>query len=120
MKIREEIYFLLYLKWKNYIKFINIFAIYIQKNQKHYLDLGAKWSEYLYNNLFGIREIISNILYDFETFEKFGFIFPEVYYEIEIDVKEFDDINFHLHIKNKKFINYILLKLFSKFRAYRK
>ena len=53
-------------------------------------------------------------------FEKFGFIFPEVYYEIEIDVKEFDDINFDLHIKNKKFINYILLKLIGKFKAYRK
>ena len=48
------------------------------------------------------------------------FNYPEVYYEIEINVKEFDDIDFHLHIKNKKFINYILLKLFSKFKAYRK
>ena len=90
------------------------------KKSKHNLDLGTKWSEYLYNNLIGSREIISNILYDFETFEKLGFIFPEVYYEIEIDVKEFDDINFHLHIKNKKFINYILLKLFRKFKANKK
>ena len=90
------------------------------KKSKHYQDLGTKRSEYLYNNLIGSREIISNILYDFETFEKLGFIFPEVYYEIEIDVKEFDDINFHLHIKNKKFINYILLKLFGKFKTYRK
>ena len=48
------------------------------------------------------------------------FNYPEVYYEIEINVKEFDDIDFHLHIKNKKFINYILLKLFSKFKTYRK
>ena len=120
MKIWEDIYFLLYLKWKKLYKIYKYICHLHTKKSKHNLDLGTKWSEYLYNNLIGSREIISNILYDFETLEKLGFIFPEVYYEIEIDVKEFDDINFHLHIKNKKFINYILLKLFRKFKANKK
>ena len=87
------------------------------KKSMHKLSLGSNWAEYLYNNLIGSKEIISNILYDFETNENLGFIFPEIYYEIEIGVKEFDDINFHLHKKNKIQMNDILLNIFHKFKV---
>ena len=42
---------------------------------------GIAWRKYLYKNLLGSREIISEILTDFENNEKIGFIFPEAFYE---------------------------------------
>jgi len=43
---------------------------------------GKKWRIYLYNNLIGTKEIISEILSDFENNDKLGFIFPQNYYKI--------------------------------------
>ena len=43
-------------------------------------ETGALWRNYLFNNLLGNKEIISEILYDFENNEKLGFIFPETFY----------------------------------------
>jgi len=43
--------------------------------------LGKNWRIYLFNNLLGTSEIISQILSDFENYDKLGFIFPQNYYE---------------------------------------
>jgi len=42
-------------------------------------EIGNNWRIYLYNNLLGTIEIISQILSDFEFHNKLGFIFPQNY-----------------------------------------
>ena len=42
--------------------------------------IGEKWRTYLFNNLLGTTELISEILSLFEKYDKLGFIFPENYY----------------------------------------
>ena len=44
--------------------------------------LGYNWRQYILNNLLGSKEIISEILYKFETNQKLGIIFPENYADI--------------------------------------
>ena len=50
------------------------------KKSKHLQIFGKKWRFYLFNNLLGTTEIISQILSDFESHDKLGFIFPQNYY----------------------------------------
>ena len=45
-------------------------------------EVGKNWRIYLFNNLLGTTEIISQILSDFECYYKLGFIFPQNYYKI--------------------------------------
>ena len=42
--------------------------------------LGKYWQNYLYENLLGSKNIITQILSDFENNNKLGFIFPEPFY----------------------------------------
>ena len=44
--------------------------------------LGKKCRIYLFNNLLGTTEVISEIFSDFENYDKLRFIFPENYYKI--------------------------------------
>ena len=85
------------------------------KKSIHKQLLGSNWSQYLYNNLIGKIEIISDIIYDFEYNKKIGIIFPEPYYEIIRDVDGFDNINFPLHKTNKNLMNDILNIIFHKY-----
>ena len=124
-------------KFKNYKYICHIHT----KKSIHKLFLGANWREYIYENLIGSKEIISNILsdfekneklgfifpevyydiikgiYDFETNEKLGFIFPEAYYDIIKKIKDFDNTNLALNIHNKKYMNFILKKIFRKYKV---
>jgi lipopolysaccharide biosynthesis protein len=52
------------------------------KKSLHLPELWKKWRTYLFNNLLGTTEIISEILSDFENNESLGIIFPENYYKI--------------------------------------
>ena len=72
-------------------------------------EIGIKWRNYLYNNLLGNKEIIEEILSDFENMDKLGFIFPETYYEI---IKQ----SLLLTKITKKYMQYILNKLFSNYK----
>ena len=61
--------------WDNYKYFCHIHT------KKHgYNDLGNYWQNYLYNNLLGNKNIISQILTDFENNNKLGIILPEHFY----------------------------------------
>ena len=63
--------------------------------------LGEKWRNYLYNNLFGDKDLISEILSDFENNNNLGLIFPETYY--------FQQNNSFKYNKNNiKYMNYLL------------
>ena len=84
------------------------------KKSTHKKLLGFNWSVYLYNNLIGDKNIIKDILYDFERYDKLGFIFPEAYYEITKGIKDFEDSRLSLHAINNNYMNYILKRIFHK------
>ena len=79
--------------------------------------MGSNWREYIYDNLIGSKETISEILNDFEKNEKLGFIFPEAYYDLIKGIKDFENTNLALHVSNKKFMNFILKRIFRKFKV---
>ena len=68
-------------------------------------EVGRKWRIYLYENLLGSSEVISEILSDFENNDKLGLIYPENYYEVVKDTMDTD-------ILIKKSMNYLIDKLF--------
>ena len=67
--------------------------------------IGLSWRNYLYNNLLGDEDIIEEILSNFENSKKLGIIFPETYYLVYNESRK-------LKKKTKKYINFILNKLF--------
>ena len=103
------------IQMKNKVKKYKYFCHVHTKKSKHDVILGNNWRNYLYENLLGNKQIISEILNDFETFEKLGFIFPEFYYYIIKDIKEFTNIDFGLNRKNKKYMNFILNQIYPGF-----
>ena len=100
---------------KFYIKNYKYFCHIHTKKSKHDILLGSNWRSYLYDNLLGSKKIISEILFDFEKYEKLGFIFPEVYYDIIKNIDDYDSSDFPLHKPNIKYMNFILNKIFPGF-----
>ena len=84
------------------------------KKSKHKILLGVNWSKYLYNNLIGDKYIINDILYEFQRYNKLGFIIPEAYYQIIRGIKEFENSNFALNAINIKNMNFLLKRIFHK------
>jgi lipopolysaccharide biosynthesis protein len=106
-KGRDVLPFLIQLKnkFKNYKYICHIHS----KKSKTSPEIGISWRNYLYNNLLGNERIISEILSDFETNEKLGFIFPETFYEI-IPFKA-------ILTKNTfKYMKYLLNKFFPNYK----
>ena len=59
------------------------YLCHLHSKKKPYIPgLGERWRTYLFNNLLGTTEIILELLSDFETDNKLGFIFPENYHQI--------------------------------------
>jgi lipopolysaccharide biosynthesis protein len=77
------------------------------KNSIYFLE-EENLRNYLFNNLFGNKNIISEILTDFENNIKLGFIFPENYYKIVLQLKEKLYKNHYFHQKR------IIKKYFGK------
>jgi len=71
-------------------------------------EIGEPWRNYLFKNLLGNENIISEILYDFETNRKLGFIFPETFFGI---IKHF----YILTAETKKWIYFLFSKLFPNY-----
>ena len=94
----------------NYKKYKYICHIHTKK-AAHVLISGENWRKYLYENLLGDSEKISQIIFDFENIKKLGIIFPEPYYYVIKDHSNFDSINFKYHEPNIKYMNFILNKL---------
>ena len=68
-------------------------------------EIGLHWRNYLFNNLLGNSNLVSEILNDFENNKKLGFIFPET----------FDEIIKHFYIltnKTKSWMDILASKLF--------
>jgi hypothetical protein len=98
-------------KIKRYKYFCHIHT----KKTKHDTFLGSNWRSYLFENLLGNKEIISDILMEFEKYDKLGLIFPEVYYDIIKDIDNYDSTEFPLHKPNIEYMNFVLEKLFPGF-----
>ena len=71
------------------------------------LNFDEEWRNYLLENILGNKIIISEILTDFENNERLGFIFPENYYKILLNLGK---------KLNKSNINYLLKKYFKKYK----
>ena len=71
------------------------------------MNFSDDWRNYLFNNLFGNKNIISEIITDFENNSKLGFIFPENYYKILLN------FNIYLTDNDKYYMNYLLDKIFK-------
>ena len=74
---------------------------------------GEKWRKYLYENLLGNNDIVSEILNDFENYNKLGFIFPETFYPLS-------EAAMILRKKDKKYLNFILNKIFPGYKIGKK
>ena len=102
-KGRDVIPFLKQIKdiWENYKYFCHIHT------KKHGFDnlIGYNWRGYLYNNLLGDKNTISQILTDFENNNKLGVIIPEHFYS---QIK----YSFFLDYRNKKHLYNLLESLF--------
>ena len=90
-------------KFKNYKYILHVHT----KRSLSNPYIGFLWRNYLYNNLLGDSNIISEILMNFDNSNKIGIIFPETYYLI------FNDANI-LKSKTKKYTNFILKKIFPR------
>ena len=105
-KGRDILPFLKQLKLK-FKKYKYVCHIHTKKtNNINFPYFGHSWREYIFNNLLGSKEIVSEILTDFENYNKLGFIFPETFYEVYLVFGK------ELNNKNKKYMNLILKTLF--------
>ena len=90
---------------KNVIKNYKYICHIHTKKTKFNPTKGEKWRNYLYNNLFGDKELISEILTDFENNSKLGVIFPETYYPEKENVLKYNG-------NNIKYMNHLLSIMF--------
>ena len=103
-KGRDVLPFLRQMK-RNYKQYKYICHIHSKKSITS-PSVGLLWRNYLFNNLLGNINIISQIINDFEQNGKLGFIFPETFYGI---IKHF----FKLTNSTKYWMNFLSSKLFD-------
>ena len=87
--------------YKKYKYFCHIHS----KKTKQNPNLGKNWRKYLYKNILGNENIISEILYSFENNNNLGIIYPDNYYRIL-------NASFNSNNDNIRLINYLLNKIF--------
>ena len=85
------------------------YICHIHSKKTKFSKLGKEWRRYLYENLLGNNEIVSEILLDFENNNKLGFIFPETFYRIII-------LTFRTNKIIKKYMNLLLKKIFPGYK----
>ena len=86
---------------KNVVKNYKYLCHIHTKKSKHN-KMYRSWRQYLYDNLLGSEETVSEILTDFENNEKLGFILPESYNNIILNHGK------QLNPINKNNINFLL------------
>ena len=96
----------LLIQLKNVIKKYKYFC-HIHTKKSFHIDFGESWRNYLYYNLLGNDEIISEILTEFEKYYNLGFIYPEPYYKV---LNEFGKSKFD---SNYNCMNFIINKIFQ-------
>jgi lipopolysaccharide biosynthesis protein len=86
------------------------YICHIHTKKSLFIEIGESWRKYLYNNLLGSENIVTEILSDFENNDKLGFAFPENYYKASLLFGE------QINYLNKKNMKYLLHKLFHNFK----
>lgn len=102
-KGRDVLPFLNQIK-KVYKKYKYLCHIHSKKTNQN-PNLGNNWRKYLYKNILGNEEIISEILFNFESIDNLGIIYPDNFYPIT---------NYTIGINNDniRLTNYLLNKIF--------
>ena len=93
-------------KIRNYKYFCHIHT----KKSKTAPQVGENWRNYLYKNLLGSEKIVSEILTNFENYDKLGVVYPENFYEVI-------ELSFGLSDTTIGYMNYILKKLFPGYQT---
>ena len=86
------------------------YICHIHSKKTKFINFGDEWRNYLYNNLLGSKNIVSEILSDFEFKSQLGIIFPEPFYKVLLSYGT------ELTEKDKYYMNYLLKKLNKSFR----
>ena len=90
------------------------YICHIHTKKTKFTNFGDEWRNYLYNNLLGNKDIISEIISDFEINHKLGIIFPEAFYKVlttyESEITKLDIF----------YMNYLFKKLNKYFRIGKK
>ena len=79
---------------------------HIHTKKLFHINFDEKWRNYLYNNLLGNSEIISEILTDFENYDNLGLIYPEPYYKV------WNTLGKKVNDSNYKCMNFIINIIF--------
>ena len=90
------------------------YLCHLHTKKTKFINFGDDWRNYLFNNLVGNKNIISDILNDFENNEKLGFIFPEAFYKVLIIY------GIQTNKKDKYYMNYLLKKINKQFKIGKK
>lgn len=108
-KGRDVLPFIIQMKeiFKNYKYICHIHT----KKSLHNPFCGKIWRNYLFENLLGNKEIVCEILTEFENYEKLGLVFPETHYNIIPNMDYFYSSKFIHNKPNIKYMNYILKNL---------
>ena len=108
---RDVLPFLSQMKYK--IKKYKYICHIHTKKSEHNPVLGNEWRKYLFENLLGNKNIISEIIYDFELNDKLGIIFPDTYYKNIKGEINIESSNFRYHLPNIIYMNFVLNYLFG-------
>ena len=105
-KGRDILPFIIQMKeiFKNYKYICHIHT----KKSIHNPFVGEIWRNYLFENLLGNKEIVCEILTEFENYEKLGLVFPEPHYNIVPNIDYFYTSKYIHNEPNIKYMNYIL------------
>ena len=90
------------------------YVCHLHTKKTKFIFFGDDWRNYLYNNLVGNKDIISDILNDFEKNNKLGFIFPEAFHKVLIIYGTYTNK------KDKYYMNYLLKKINKSFKIGKK
>ena len=90
------------------------YICHLHTKKTKFTNFGDEWRNYLYNNLLGNKDIISEILSDFEINDKLGIIFPEPFYKVLTTYKS------GISKLDKYYMNYLLKQLTKTFRIGKK
>ena len=87
------------------------YICHLHTKKTKFVSFGEEWRNFLYKNLLGNKEIISEILTDFENNDKLGFIFPEAFHKVNVQYGT------GLTKIDQFYMNYILKKMNKSFRV---
>lgn len=104
-KGRDVLPLLLQLNFKIIKKYKYFCHIHTKKTT--FTNFGDDWRKYLLENLLGSKDIVSEILTDYENNDKLGFIFPENYYKVLLEYGN------ELTKNDKYYMNYLLKILYK-------